>query len=148
MSETSGRARAARGVAALVLAVCGGLLWLGDRSLPAVRAAEGLVKGEASPFVCSFRARTGVPCVGCGGTTAFGHASRGRVVEALRANPLGAFAGASAWLLLVVSGWTLVIGRGALLVRALVAVALLAPLVFVWTAVVWWLSLPAGAAAR
>ena len=38
---------------------------------------------------CGFRFLTGLPCPGCGLTTAFAHAIRGEWLSALSANPLG-----------------------------------------------------------
>ena len=75
----SARDRAWRGLAAFVFAVCGGALWLGGAgSLQAAQRIEALSQGRGAPapFVCSFRQRTGHPCLGCGGTEAFGEASR------------------------------------------------------------------------
>ena len=130
-----------RGVAALVFVVCAGLLALGEGSASAARAAQGLA-GSPTAEVCSFRARTGQPCLGCGGTEAFGHAARGRFLRAAVANPLGAWAGAAAWLLLLVSGLTL-LGAGADIVRlALWSLAVTLPAAFVVNAFAWWTSLP------
>jgi hypothetical protein len=133
----------ARLLAALVFLACGTTLGLGGQgSLDAVRAAEAWSRGraEAAPFVCSYQARTGRPCLGCGGTHAFDHASRGRFAAAVRANPLGAAAGLAAWLLLGVAGLVLVTGRGGWLGRALAAVGLGTPLVVAMSLVAWWLS--------
>ena len=93
------RDAAGRGLAAFVLVVCGGALWLGGAgSLQAAQRMEAvsLGRGEPAPYVCSFRRQTGQPCLGCGGTEAFGHASRGRWSAAAAANPLGAFTGLAA----------------------------------------------------
>ena len=137
-----------RGLAAFVLVVCGGALWLGGAgSLHAARRVAALSSGRvaAAPFTCSFRRQTGHPCLGCGGTEAFGHAARGRWRAAAAANPLGAFAGLAAWLLAAASSLT-VLGAGDGWVRrvGLLVLALL-PAVFVVNAVVWWTSLPPGA---
>ena len=94
---------------------CAGALWLGGAgSLQAAQKAEALATGGGRPsaLVCSFRRQTGHPCLGCGGTEAFGHASRGRWGEAAAANPLGAFAGLAAWGLAAASLLTLA-GAGA-----------------------------------
>jgi hypothetical protein len=136
-----------RGLAAFVLAVCGGALWLGGAgSLQAAHRLEGLAQGTRAPapYVCSFRQQTGHPCLGCGGTEAFGAASRGRWMAAA-ANPLGAFAGLAAWGLAAASLLTLT-GAGAGWLRRTGAVILvLLPVAFVVNAVVWWMSLPPGA---
>jgi hypothetical protein len=137
-----------RGVAALVLAVCGGALWLGGAgSLQAAQTVEALSAGRVSrgPFVCSFRRETGHPCLGCGGTEAFGHASRARWGEAAIANPLGAFAGLAAWGLAAGSLLTLG-GAGVGWLRRMGTIVLvLLPAAFLANAVVWLISLPPGA---
>jgi len=136
-----------RGLAAFVLVTCGGLLWLGGAgSLQAAQRLEGLATGAPpAPYVCAFRARTGQPCLGCGGTTAFEAAARGRFREAAVANPLGAFTGLAAWLLAFAAGVTAGGGGSGWLRRALLAVLALLPAAFVVNAVVWWMSLPPGA---
>ncbi len=138
-----------RGLAVLVLAVCAGSLWLGGGgSLRVLRAAEAWSAGQTppqAPYVCEFRQRTGVPCLGCGGTTAFGLAARGHLAQAAGTNPLGAFAGLAAWALAAAALLTLVSGAPLLLARTGLAVLVLFPTVFVVNAVVWWASLPPGA---
>jgi uncharacterized protein DUF2752 len=135
--------RATRGLAAMIFAVCLALLSLGEGSVAAARHAQGL-SGASTAQVCSFRARTGAPCLGCGGTEAFGHAARGRFLRAVVANPLGAWAGATAWALLFSSGITLA-GRGAGVLRlALLSAAATLPAAFVVNAFAWWASLPPG----
>jgi hypothetical protein len=144
----TGRDAAWRGLAAFVFAVCGGALWLGGAgSLQAAQRIEAASAGRpaAAPYVCSFRRQTGQPCLGCGGTEAFGDASRGRWSAAAAANPLGAFAGLAAWALAAASLLTLT-GAGAGWLRwtgTLVFASL--PLAFLVNAVVWWMSLPPGA---
>lgn len=136
-----------RGVAALVLVVCAGTLWLGGAgSLQAAQKVTALSGGQAAtPFVCEFKRQTGHPCPGCGGTAAFEHASHGEWREAAAANPLGAFAGLAAWILALSSLLT-VTGAGAgWLRRTGAAVLVLVPAVFIANAVVWFISLPPGA---
>ena len=136
------------GLAAFVFAVCGGALWLGGAgSLQAAQRLEAVSvgRGAPAPYVCSFRRQTGQPCVGCGGTEAFGDASRGRWSAAAAANPLGAFAGLAAWVLAAASLLTLT-GAGVGWLRRTGAVLLiLLPVAFMVNAVVWWMSLPPGA---
>ncbi|HEV7499993.1 MAG TPA: DUF2752 domain-containing protein, partial [Vicinamibacteria bacterium] len=92
-----------------------------------------------------FRARTGYPCAGCGGTTAFEHAAHGRWTAAAAANPLGAFAGLAAWGLALAAALT-AMGAGASWLRhALLVVLVLLPPAFVVNMTVWWMSLPPGA---
>jgi hypothetical protein len=122
----TGRDAAWRGLAAFVFAVCAGALWLGGAgSLQAAQRLEAASVGQGAPapYACSFRRQTGQPCVGCGGTEAFGAASRGRWKAAAAANPLGAFG---------------LRGTGALVIA-------LVPVAFLVNAVVWWMSLPPGA---
>jgi hypothetical protein len=137
-----------RGVAALVLATCGGALWLGGAgSLRAAQRVEALSAGGISrgPLVCSFRRQTGHPCLGCGGTEAFGHASRARWGQAAAANPLGAFAGLAAWVLAAGSLLT-ISGAGVGWLRRMGTIVLmLLPAAFLANAVVWLISLPPGA---
>jgi hypothetical protein len=135
--------RATRGLAAMIFAVCLGLLFLGEGSAAAARSAQGL-SSAPSAQVCSFRARTGAPCMGCGGTEAFGHAARGRFLRATIANPLGAWTGASAWALLFASGLTLAGGGARFLRLVLLSVAVTLPAAFVVNAFAWWASLPPG----
>jgi hypothetical protein len=144
----TGRDAAWRGLAAFVFAVCAGALWLGGAgSLQAAQRLEAASVGTAAPapYVCSFRRQTGQPCVGCGGTEAFGAASRGRWTAAAAANPLGAFAGLAAWGLAAASLLTLT-GAGAAWLRGTGALVIaLVPVAFLVNAVVWWMSLPPGA---
>jgi uncharacterized protein DUF2752 len=137
-----------RGLAAVVLIASGGALWLGGAgTLRAAQRIDALASGHPAPgpYVCAFRARTGQPCLGCGGTTAFEDAARGRFREAAAENPLGAFTGLAAWALALASTLTAGgAGAGWLRRTALVVLALL-PAAFVVNAVVWWASLPPGA---
>ncbi|HUG54223.1 MAG TPA: DUF2752 domain-containing protein [Vicinamibacteria bacterium] len=137
-----------RGVAAVVLATCGGALWLGGGgSLRAAQRLEAWSSGraDAPAFTCSFRKQTGLPCLGCGGTRAFSEAARGRWTAALAANVLGAFAGGAAWLMALAAMATLA-GAGASWLR-LAGVLVLAslPAALALGAVMWWTSLPPGA---
>jgi hypothetical protein len=135
-----------RGLALAVLLASGAALSLAPRAFDVVRFA-GVWSGDSrgGPDICAFRARTGLPCVGCGGTHAFVLGGRGRFPSALRANPLGAFVAAAAWVLALGAATTLVTGRaGALKVPLLTTVVLL-PVVFVGTFVWWWWGLPPGA---
>jgi hypothetical protein len=137
-----------RALAALVLAANGAALGLGGAgSLRAALTVEAMLTGRAAPirYVCAFRQTTGVPCLGCGGTTAFGLVARGHVVAGLTENPLGGFAGLAAWTLALASILTLATGAPAGLARVGVAVLALLPLAFVVNALVWWWSLPPGA---
>jgi hypothetical protein len=61
------------------------------------RLQNRLAGRAADPVVCSHLARTGKPCLGCGGTRALGLAARGRLLDSLAANPLGAWAGLVLW---------------------------------------------------
>lgn len=136
-----------RFLAGFVFLTCAALLWAGSSSTALARRAQGWVDPSA-PQMCTFKARTGVPCVGCGGTEAFGHAARGRFLAAARANLLGAYAGAAAWALLAASLLTLVAGRVAFLRSTALAAALALVPAFMANAALWWSSLPPGAAGR
>lgn len=78
--------------------VCAGLLAAGSQLLVGLARLQNAWAGQpGAPVVCSFRARTGVPCLGCGGTRALELAARGRVLESLRLNAVGAWAGLGLW---------------------------------------------------
>ncbi len=49
------------------------------------------------PFICPFRALTGLPCASCGMTHAFVQLARGEVASAVSASPLGAALALAAW---------------------------------------------------
>jgi hypothetical protein len=137
-----------RGLAAFVFAVSAGALWLGGAgSLQAAQRVSALASGQVktAPFVCSFRRQTGQPCVGCGGTEAFGEAARGRWAQAAAANPLGAFAGLAAWALAASSLMTLGGAGAGWLRRVGAGVLVLLPAALVAAVAVWLLSLPPGA---
>ena len=140
---------AARALAGWTFLACGTLLGLGgEGSLRAVRTLDAWAHGraEAEPYVCAYRARTGRPCVGCGGTHAFDHAARGRFGAALRANPLGAAVGLAAWLLLGVAATVLATGRGGLLGVAFASLSVGLSLATVASLGGWWLSMRGGLA--
>jgi Protein of unknown function (DUF2752) len=137
-----------RGLAVFVLVVCGGALWLGGAgSLQAAQRLEALSAGRPAPpaFACAFRTRTGFPCPGCGGTTAFEHAAHGRWAAAAAANPLGAFAGLAAWGLALAAALTATGAGVSWLRNAGLAVLVLLPPVFLVNMTLWWMSLPPGA---
>jgi uncharacterized protein DUF2752 len=127
----------------MIFVACLALLVLGEDSVAAARHAQGLA-GDPAAQMCSFRARTGAPCLGCGGTEAFGHAARGRFARAVVANPLGAWSGVAAWALLFASGLALAGGGTRVLRLALLSVAATLPAAFVVNAFIWWVSLPPG----
>ncbi len=98
----------------------------------------------AGPNACAYRVRTGRPCLGCGGTHAFERAVRGDLLGATRLNPLGAFAGAAAWLILLGALAGSIAGRLKSFVIACLIVGLAMPAV-VGAAWVWWLNMPSTA---
>ena len=137
-----------RALAAFVLLVCAGTLWLGGAgSLQAAQRVTALSGGPAAsaPFFCEFKRQTGHPCPGCGGTAAFEHASHGEWRAAAAANPLGAFAGLAAWILAASSLLTLTGAGTGWLRRTGAAVLVLLPAAFFANAAVWFMSLPPGA---
>ena len=133
--------KATRGACAFVFVVCAILLSLAEGSVAAARRAQGLGADPAAE-ICSFRAKTGAPCLGCGGTEAFGHAARGRFARAAVANPLGAWTGAVVWTLLAACGLTFAGAGTALLRAALFGIAVTLPAAFFVNAIAWWTSLP------
>jgi hypothetical protein len=137
-----------RGLAALALALgLGGALGAGP-ALVAAGHVRGRLAGAPGPLMCSFRAQTGLPCLGCGGTDALVRAARADFAGAWRSNPLGAWAGAACWTLALCAGWTLATGRGAALKRASAALLVSGPLALAFAFVWWWSSLPPGALGR
>lgn len=137
-----------RGLAAFVLLLCAATLWLGGAgSLQAAQKVSALSggPGTAAPYVCAFKRDTGHPCLGCGGTAAFEHASHGEWTAAAAANPLGAFAGLAAWVLAASSLLTLTGAGTGWLRRTGAALLVLLPAAFLANAFVWFMSLPPGA---
>jgi hypothetical protein len=59
--------------------------WIG---LTCLVAGLVLVQRTPLPFVCPFRALTGLPCLTCGATRAFGALVRGDLRASLRLHPL------------------------------------------------------------
>lgn len=134
-----------RGLDAVVLAASLAGLLLGAPALGVLRDfACWAETGKVGPRVCPFEQRTGVPCMGCGGTRAFARMARGDVAGAFGANLLGAAFGLLGWLVAAGALVSLLSGRRQALVAALVAAAALVPVAFVWNAVAWWRSLPPG----
>lgn len=109
-------------------------------SLLSLAAGEAVLNTQLGE--CSYKARTGLPCMGCGGTHALARMAHGDLSGAVAANPLGAFVGLAAWLLVLASGASAVSGRGSVLRVVFAAVAFASPVAFLWNAVSWWLSLP------
>ena len=121
-------------VAASVLA-----LETGSAALDRLRGA-----GSGAAVVCSFKAATGLPCLGCGGTRALARMALGDWRGALQANPLGTFVGLSLWLLAAAGALALLSDRPRPLTLALGLLLALAPGAFVWNLVWWWQALPTG----
>jgi hypothetical protein len=91
--------------------------------------------------VCSFRAQTGRPCPGCGGTRAFSCAVRGEVATAFRFNLMGALAGLAAWLVALGALASGVSGRAVFLQSCLMVVVVAAPLALGLGIARWFFSL-------
>lgn len=128
------------GAAVLVAGLSG--LAAGATALDMLRGGDAS-RGRAATL-CSFRARTGLPCLGCGGTRALARMSRGDWRGALAANPLGAYAGAALWLLVAAGAAAAASGRAVFVQAVLALLAALAPMALVWSVVSWWLALPPG----
>lgn len=131
-------------VAATVLAFAlVGLSW-GERALERLGGGGPESGAQARGGVCEYRLKTGAPCMGCGGTRAFGQMARGGWREALALNPLGAFAALAAWLVAASALASASTARFGFLGAALGTVLALVPAAVVWNAIHWWLSLPPG----
>lgn len=130
-------AAAALALAAVLLAAAPDLLiWAGQLQ----NRWEGR---PADPVVCSFRASTGHPCLGCGGTRALRLASYGQLGEALRENPLGAWAGVGLWAGLLVGVGSLASGRVPSWRPLVIGYTVSGLAMFVWTFLEWWRRLAA-----
>jgi hypothetical protein len=116
-----------RGLAGVALAASLGLLAGGPTLLTAL-----------SPPVCSFKAKSDLPCVGCGGTHALALAARGDLPGALRSNPLGAWAGACLWGVAAAALASLVTGSRRFVLRALLLGAALSVLALLAAVAAWW----------
>jgi hypothetical protein len=134
-----------RAAALATLVVSFGLVSAGGRIFEGLRKASEWATGQSLPRVCSFRAQTGFPCMGCFGTRAFEEATRGHVGHAVHLNPLGAFVGLAAWLLGLASAVTLLTAWRLPFLWAWGLAVGLSPLVLLWRAVTWWSALPAAA---
>lgn len=134
---------ARRGVAALALVSGLALLWGAPPAFDWMRVHAAGASGGAP--TCSFRVRTGYPCLGCGGTTALVLAAHGDLRGAVAANPLGAAVGLGAWATVLGAFLTFVTARFAFLKAAIGFVVVSLPLAFFGNAVHWWMSLPASA---
>jgi len=121
----------------LVLAAAG--LWGGPPALDVLRAAEARLTGRPELVeACSFRLRTGLPCLGCGGTRALAAVARGDVRRGWATNPLGACIGLATWALLGGALLSLVLGKARPLHWTIGLVAAALPLAFLASAIVWW----------
>jgi Protein of unknown function (DUF2752) len=90
-----GERRAARSFGHLeVFAALFALSFLAARVLPLL----------SLPYVCPFRALTGIPCATCGMTHAFVHLAHGEVSAAVAASPPRAVVAAGSWLLAAADG--------------------------------------------
>lgn len=144
MSAAAGRVRLG---AVLSLMLAGGLLVAAPELLVRAGRLQNRWEGRpADPVVCSFRARTGRECLGCGGTRALQLASRGQLGDALRENPLGAWAGVGLWVGLLVGVGCLLSGRGPSWRVLVMGYTVSGLAMFVWTFLEWWRRLPGGAA--
>jgi len=109
----------------------------GAHGLHALSGLGALLVGQRGPLVCAYKARTGRPCLGCGGTRALALMGRGEVRAAITAHPLGAWTGAMAWLAVVSGLVSVVSGRGAFL-RVAVWLMALSFLPVLAATVAWW----------
>ncbi len=84
-----------------VFALLGAASFLAARLLPLLDV----------PWLCPFRALTGLPCATCGMTHAFVHLAHGEVASALAASPFGALLAAGAWAYALADLGRLALGR-------------------------------------
>ncbi len=107
-------------------AVC--LLLAGESVLEFPGRVDAALRGQ--PYAglrCSFRERTGRPCVGCGATTAFLLARRGQILDSAKASALGLMSAGGLLLLAVGAATSGISGKPRpLVVAALGAGGLLA----------------------
>jgi adhesin HecA-like repeat protein len=144
MSGGAGRVRLG---AAAALALAGGLLVAAPDLLVRAGQLQNRWEGRpADPVVCSFRVRTGHPCLGCGGTRALRLASHGQLGEAVRENALGAWAGVALWASLLVGVGSLASGRVPSWRLLVIGYTVSGLAMFVWTFLDWWRRLAAEAA--
>jgi len=139
-------AGARRLVPGLVLLLALLALAKGPEILDRLRTLEG--KGSETALVCSYRARTGQPCVGCGGTRAFRLTADGDWRRGFGTNVLGASTAMAAWLLAAASAWSALRGRPRpLLASALSSAGALFVILLVQVALFFW-GASAGLAGR
>jgi hypothetical protein len=132
-----------------VLVLAASALWGGPGALDGLRAAEARVTGRPEVReACSFRLRTGLPCLGCGGTRALSAVARGEIRRGFAANPLGASVGLAAWAVLGAAASSVLLGKARPLYWTLGLVATALPVAFVATAVLWWQATSTGSAHR
>jgi len=138
-SAASAERRPPSPLAVIVLAAAAAGLWLGPSALDGLRAAQAGWTGRPElTQACSFRLRTGLPCLGCGGTRALAAVARGDVRRGFTTNPLGAAVGLAGWILLASAMASLMLGQARLLYWALGLVSAALPLALLVSAVVWW----------
>lgn len=146
MTAGSAGSRLIRPLGALLLAASVLALGTGATALDRLRGAG--TGADGAPVICSFKAATGLPCLGCGGTRALARMARGDWRGAIQANRLGAFGGFALWLLAASGLLATLSGRLRPLSLALALLLALAPGAFVWNLVSWWQSLPPGSLTR
>jgi hypothetical protein len=125
----------------VILVACLAVLAEGPEMLEAAARLRAHLGGLAFEGTeCSFQRRTGLPCMGCGGTRAFERAARGDVFGALSLNPLGAWTALSAGMLAIGAAAALWTRRARIFVVLVVVVSATAPMAVVGNALRWWLS--------
>jgi len=98
-----------RRLPALTLAAGSLALLLVAATLSPARAGVGTHQSLGLP-PCGFLLTTGLPCVTCGMTTSFAHATRGDLVTAFHVQPAGTVLAVLAAMALLVTGWASVTG--------------------------------------
>jgi hypothetical protein len=138
-SAASADPRRVRWLPAAVLVFAAAGLWGGPAGLDELRAVEARLTGRPEiREACSFRLRTGLPCLGCGGTHALGAVARGDIRRGFAANPLGATVGLAGWALVGGALASLLFGRARPLYWTIGLVSAALPAAFIASAVLWW----------
>jgi hypothetical protein len=134
-------------LASIVAVLAGSALWLGPPALDALRAVEARVTGRPELVeACSFRLRTGLPCLGCGGTRALAAVARAELRRGFATNPLGASIGLLAWVLLGSALTSFVLGHPRPLYWAIGFSSAALPLALLASAFLWWQAVRAPSA--
>jgi Protein of unknown function (DUF2752) len=150
LSPVAPMARSGRAWAALIAAGCVALLLTAAWLTPSP-SGHG-THTQLGLTACAFLERTGIPCPGCGMTTAFAHTVRGHFLTALFTQPMGFVLAVLAAVVAWAAGYEAVTGRpihrlprqiGLNLTTVTIMAVVLTILAWVWK-IVWVVQLHAG----